>query len=92
MKSTAAREELLASLQSVIGVVERRQTMPVFANVLLATRDNRVNVTGTDPEVELVVTCAVSVWQPGDVTAPGRGYLRRARLRAGRQPTAFRFR
>src|SRR5438132_5814143 len=29
MKLTAAREELLAPLQSVIGVVERRQTMPV---------------------------------------------------------------
>jgi len=77
MKSTAAREELLASLQSVIGVVERRQTMPVFANVLLATRDNKLNVTGTNPEVELVATSTVSGWQPGDVAAPGRGYLRK---------------
>ncbi len=29
MKLTASREDLLAPLQSVIGVVERRQTMPV---------------------------------------------------------------
>jgi len=54
MKLTATREELLAPLQSVIGVVERRQTMPVLANVLLSARDNRLAITGTDLEVELV--------------------------------------
>ncbi|TLY67507.1 MAG: DNA polymerase III subunit beta, partial [Gammaproteobacteria bacterium] len=75
MKLTAAREELLAPLQSVIGVVERRQTMPVLANVLLAARDNKLSVTGTDLEVELVATCAVSVQQPGDITVPGRKLL-----------------
>src|ERR1700686_2198025 len=75
MKLTATREDLLAPLQSVIGVVERRQTMPVLANVLLAARDNRLSVTGTDLEVELVATCAVSVQQPGDITVPGRKLL-----------------
>ena len=35
MKLTAEREKLLTPLQAVIGVVERRQTMPVLANVLL---------------------------------------------------------
>jgi len=75
MKLTAPREELLVPLQSVIGVVERRQTMPVLANVLLAARDNKLSVTGTDLEVELVATCAVSVQQPGDITVPGRKLL-----------------
>src|ERR1700704_1072801 len=75
MKLTATREDLLAPLQSVIGVVERRQTMPVLANVLLAARDNRLSVTGTDLEVELVATCPVSVQQPGDITVPGRKLL-----------------
>jgi len=75
MKLTAAREDLLAPLQSVIGVVERRQTMPVLANVLLAARENRLSVTGTDLEVELVATCTVSVQQSGDITVPGRKLL-----------------
>jgi DNA polymerase III subunit beta len=75
MKLTAAREDVLAPLQSVIGVVERRQTMPVLANVLLAARDSRLNVTGTDLEVELVAASAVSVQQPGDITVPGRKLL-----------------
>jgi DNA polymerase-3 subunit beta len=75
MKLTAAREDFLTPLQSVIGVVERRQTMPVLANVLLSARDNRLNITGTDLEVELVATSAVSVQQGGDITVPGRKLL-----------------
>jgi DNA polymerase III subunit beta len=75
MKLTAAREEFLAPLQSVIGVVERRQTMPVLANVLLSARENRLSVTGTDLEVELVATSPVGVQQAGDITVPGRKLL-----------------
>src|SRR5262249_45243394 len=75
MKLTAPREDLLAPLQSVIGVVERRQTMPVLANVLLAARDNKISITGTDLQVELVATAAVSVAQSGDTTLPGRKLL-----------------
>jgi DNA polymerase III subunit beta len=75
MKLTAAREDLLAPLQSVIGVVERRQTMPVLANVLLSARDDRLSITGTDLEVELVATKQVSVQQAGDITIPGRKLL-----------------
>src|SRR5580693_4643295 len=75
MKLTATREDFLAPLQSVIGVVERRQTMPVLANVLLGAHDNRLSITGTDLEVELVATSAVGVQQPGDITVPGRKLL-----------------
>ena len=75
MKLTAPREDFLTPLQSVIGVVERRQTMPVLANVLLAARDGRLHITGPDLEVELVAASAVSVQQPGDITVPGRKLL-----------------
>src|ERR1700738_2696457 len=75
MKLTAAREELLAPLQSVIGVVERRQTMPVLANVLLSARDNRLNITGTDLEGELVATSLGNVPQGGALPEPRRKLL-----------------
>ena len=75
MKLTATREDLLAPLQSVIGVVERRQTMPVLANVLLSARDGRLAITGTDLEVELVAATKVGLEQPGDITVPGRKLL-----------------
>jgi DNA polymerase-3 subunit beta len=75
MKLTASREDILTPLQSVIGVVERRQTMPVLANVLLSARDDKLSITGTDLEVELVATNAVSVQVPGEITVPGRKLL-----------------
>jgi DNA polymerase-3 subunit beta len=75
MKVSATREHLLEALQSVIGVVERRQTMPILSNVLLSARENRLRITGTDLEVELVAAAEVTVTQPGDITVPGRKLL-----------------
>ena len=75
MKLTAEREKLLAPLQAVIGVVERRQTMPVLANVLLGVREGQLAITASDLEVELVAATEVSVLQPGDITVPGRKLL-----------------
>jgi DNA polymerase-3 subunit beta len=75
MKLTATREEILEPLQNVIGVVERRQTMPVLSNVLLSARNNKLAITGTDLEVELVSTKGLDVSQAGDVTVPGRKFL-----------------
>ena len=54
MKFSAEREAILAPLQAVIGVVERRQTMPILANVLLVGRGDQLAITATDLEVELV--------------------------------------
>lgn len=75
MKLSATRAQVLNPLQSVIGVVERRQTMPILANVLLAARNNRLAITGTDLEVELVAASEVNVQQAGDITVPGRKLL-----------------
>jgi DNA polymerase-3 subunit beta len=72
----AEREKLLVPLQAVIGVVERRQTMPVLANVLLRAEDGRVSITATDLEVELVAaTRDVEIIEAGEITVPGRKFL-----------------
>src|SRR3974390_438503 len=75
MKLTAEREKLLTPLQAVIGVVERRQTMPVLANVLLSVRQGRLTITATDLEVELVAATEVGAQTAGDITVPGRKFL-----------------
>ena len=75
MKLSAERETILQPLQAVIGVVERRQTMPILANVLLTARSGRLSVTATDLEVELVASTEVNVQQPGEITVPGRKLL-----------------
>ncbi|MEQ8208073.1 MAG: DNA polymerase III subunit beta [Woeseia sp.] len=75
MKLSAARETLLKPLQAVIGVVERRQTMPILANVLLVAKNGQLAVTATDLEVELVASADVEVDTAGEVTVPGRKLL-----------------
>jgi DNA polymerase-3 subunit beta len=75
MKFSATREQLLGPVQAVIGVVERKQTMPVLANLLLSVKGGRLSVTGTDLEVELVASGEVTVGQPGEITVPGRKLL-----------------
>lgn len=75
MKISAARDVLLKPLQAVIGVVERRQTMPILSNVLLVAKDNELAVTATDLEVELVATSEVNVDSGGEITVSGRKLL-----------------
>lgn len=75
MKFTAAREALLKPLQAVIGVVERRQTMPILSNVLIIARDGQLAVTATDLEVELVAQTEVEAESDGEITVSGRKLL-----------------
>ena len=75
MKFTAAREALLKPLQAVIGVVERRQTMPILSNVLVIAREGQLSVTATDLEVELVAQADVETETGGEITVSGRKLL-----------------
>jgi DNA polymerase-3 subunit beta len=76
MKLSISRDSLLKPLQAVIGVVERRQTMPILANVLLVAKNGGLTVTATDLEVELIADAeAEKVDVPGEITVPGRKLL-----------------
>ena len=75
MKFSATREALLKPLQAVIGVVERRQTMPILANLLLVVKDGQLSITATDLEVELVANVVVDADADGEITVPGRKLL-----------------
>lgn len=72
MRFEIERDELLKPLQAVIGVVERRQTLPVLANVLIVADDNWLSMTATDLEVELVARVPATVTQGGRATLPAR--------------------
>jgi DNA polymerase-3 subunit beta len=76
MKLATSRESLLRPLQAVIGVVERRQTMPILSNVLLVATDQELAITATDLEVELVARSAADdLSGPGEITVPARKLL-----------------
>jgi len=76
MHFVISRETLLKPLQIVVGVVERRQTLPVLSNVLLVLKDSELSLTGTDLEVELVGRVQVDeARQHGEITVPARKLL-----------------
>jgi DNA polymerase-3 subunit beta len=72
MKLSAARETILKPLQTVVGVVERRQTMPILSNLLLSTKGTKLSITATDLEVEMVAEAEVKADGNGEITVPGR--------------------
>ena len=72
MRFSLQREVLLKPLAQVVNVVERRQTLPVLANLLAKVEGDRLSLTGTDLEVEMVARTAVDDAQPGETTIPAR--------------------
>lgn len=56
------RDTLLAPLQSVSGIVERRHTLPILSNVLLEKKDDRLTLLATDIEIQITTAtdCAGS--------------------------------
>ncbi len=77
MNLTLPRETLLEPLQLVIGVVERRQTMPILANVLLTAKEDTLSLTATDTEIELIgrAFLPAPTTQPLQMTVSGRKLL-----------------
>jgi DNA polymerase III subunit beta len=80
MKFIINREALLIPLQQIVGVIEKRQTMPVLANVLMVVNDNLLTLTGTDLEIQIVAKVPVTDSNPGTITVPARKLLDLCRL------------
>lgn len=76
MKVTIKRDALLKPLQIISGVVERRQTLPILANVLITVKDQRLSLTATDLEIELIGSIVLShPAEEGSTTVSARKLL-----------------
>ncbi|GAA6168984.1 DNA polymerase III subunit beta [Sessilibacter corallicola] len=73
MKFKVIREQLLKPLQLVVGVIEKRQTMPILSNVYMSIVDGILSLTGTDMEVEMVVRIQLTDnFEEGEITIPAK--------------------
>lgn len=72
MRVTIARDELLTALQRVQGVVEKRNTMPSLANVLLEAKPEGLDILATDLELGMRGLYPAKVSEPGSVTFSAR--------------------
>lgn len=70
MEFTIQRDDLVRELQTVTGVVEKRATLPILANLLLEAGPKGLDVGASDLEVTVRGTAKATVVKPGSVTLP----------------------
>lgn len=73
MELVVRKTDLLRELQLFQGIVERKNTMPVLANVLMRAHTGQVEMVATDLDVGLRSLCDVqSIGKPGMLTVPAK--------------------
>jgi DNA polymerase-3 subunit beta len=72
MELVVRKTDLLRELQLFQGIVERKNTIPILANVLIEAAGNEVKLLATDLEVALRSRCPASVAKSGSLTLPAK--------------------
>src|SRR3954454_25111554 len=72
MELVVGKNQLLRELQLFQGIVERKNTIPILANVLIEAKGDEVRMLATDLEVALRSRCAASVTKAGSLTLPAK--------------------
>lgn len=80
MKFIINREKILLPLQQIVNVIEKRQTMAVLSHVLLAIENRQLTMTGSDLEIQIMVTLPVDSSGNIQTTIPARKFLDICRL------------
>src|SRR3982751_577136 len=72
MDLVVRKNDLLRELQFFQGIVERKNTIPILANVLIEAKGDEVKLLATDLEVGLRSRCDASVTKSGSLTLPAK--------------------
>ena len=72
MELVVRKHELLRELQLFQGIVERKNTIPILANVLIEAKGDELRMLATDLEVALRSRCHASVAKSGSLTLPAK--------------------
>jgi len=72
MKFSIQKENILEELQLLQGIVEKRNTMPILANILVQAKGQQIEFTGTDLEVGLKTHIDAQIEDPGAITVSGK--------------------
>jgi len=74
MELVVRKNDLLRELQLFQGIVERKNTIPILANVLMEAKGDEVRFLATDLEVGLRSKCAAAVAKGGALTLPAKKF------------------
>ena len=72
MEFTVRKFDLLQELTLIQGVVERKTTIPILANVLVKAEGGELQIAATDLEIGLKSVCVSKTTVPGTVTLPAK--------------------
>jgi DNA polymerase-3 subunit beta len=72
MKFSLPKEAFLGELQILQGIVEKRNTMPILANILMNVSGKDIELTGTDLEVGLRTHIEADIEEGGAITVNGK--------------------
>lgn len=72
MQLVVHKNDLLRELQFFQGIVERKNTIPILANVLIEANEKEIRMLATDLEVALRTRCQASVGKSGSLTLPAK--------------------
>lgn len=72
MELVVKKNDLLRELQLFQGIVERKNTIPILANVLMEAKGNEIRMLATDLEVGLRSHCDAVVAKGGSLTLPAK--------------------
>jgi len=72
MELVVRKNDLLRELQLFQGIVERKNTIPILANVLMDAKGDEVRFLATDLEVALRSKCSATIVKPGSLTLPAK--------------------
>src|SRR4029077_6750247 len=75
MELVVRKNDLLRELQLFQGIVERKNTIPILANVLMEAKGDHVSFLATDLEVGLRSKCAATVTKAGSRTLPAKKFF-----------------
>jgi DNA polymerase-3 subunit beta len=89
MKFSIDKEEILRELQLLQGIVEKRSTMPILANILINASGKELELTGTDLEVGLKTHFPAYIEEEGAVTVSGKKIFEIIRSLIGGQKVIF---
>ncbi len=72
MKISVLQENLQKALAAAARAVDNRPTLPVLANVLLATEDSRLRISATNLEMSITTWIGAKIHEPGAITLPAK--------------------
>ena len=72
MKLQVTQENLSKALSTVARVATNRGTLPVLANVLIKTVDNRLTISATNLDIAITQFIGSKVSEQGEITVPAR--------------------